>query len=146
MDLQEISDRMEIREVITRYTRAIDTRQWDGLDSVFTDDAILDYSAVDGPADVLAVARPWVIQGLSGFARYQHTIGQIAIEFEPAAVGGAPQRAKATAYFINPMVSVQPDGSESFLEVGGYYHHEMVRTENGWRSARMVDDNVYYKF
>ena len=29
MDLQEISDRLEIDDLITRYTRAIDTGDWD---------------------------------------------------------------------------------------------------------------------
>ena len=138
MELQELADRQEIVDVITRYTRAIDTRSWDDLDAVFTDDAILDYSAVGGPADVLAVAKPWVAQGLSGFLRYQHVIGQVAIELEG-------DTARATAYFTNPMVAPTPDGGESIVEVGGYYHHELVRTPDGWRSQRMVDDNVWMR-
>jgi len=138
MDLQEMSDRQEIVDVITRYTRAIDTRSWDDLDAVFTDDAILDYSAVGGPADVLSVAKPWVAQGLSGFLRYQHVIGQVSIELDG-------DSAKATAYFTNPMVAPTSDGGESVVEVGGYYHHELVRTPDGWRSRRMVDDNVWMR-
>ena len=39
MDLPEISDRTEIADVLTRYTRAIDTGDWDRLDTVFTPDA-----------------------------------------------------------------------------------------------------------
>ena len=35
MDLQELSDRAEINEVLVRYTRAIDTGDWDRLDTVF---------------------------------------------------------------------------------------------------------------
>ena len=138
MDLQELSDRAEITDVLTRYTRAIDTRSWDDLDAVFTDDAILDYSAVGGPADRLEVAKPWVEQGLSGFLRYQHVIGQVSIELDGDA-------ARATAYFTNPMVAPTKDGGETVVEVGGYYHHELVRTESGWRSKRMVDDNVWMR-
>ena len=37
MGLQELSDRQEIVDLITRYTRAVDTRSWDDLDRVFTD-------------------------------------------------------------------------------------------------------------
>lgn len=138
MELQELADRQEIVDVITRYTRAIDTRSWDDLDHVFTDDAILDYSAVGGPADRLEVAKPWVAQGLGGFLRYQHIIGQVAIELDG-------DNARATAYFTNPMVAPTPDGGESLVEVGGYYHHELVRTSDGWRSRRMVDDNVWMR-
>ncbi|HEX2894538.1 MAG TPA: nuclear transport factor 2 family protein [Marmoricola sp.] len=138
MDLQELSDRQEIVDVITRYTRAIDTRNWDGLDEVFTEDGVLDYSAVGGPADVLEVAKPWVEKGLSGFLRYQHIIGQVSIELDG-------DTARATAYFTNPMVAPTPEGGESLVEVGGYYHHELVRTPDGWRSRRMVDDNVWMR-
>lgn len=45
MDLQEISDRLEIEALLTRYTRAIDTGEWDRLDDVFTPDATIDYTA-----------------------------------------------------------------------------------------------------
>ena len=136
MDLQEISDRLEITDVITRYTRAVDTRAFDDLDSVFTPDGILDYSAVGGPVDVLSVVKPWVEKGLAGFARIQHVIGQVAIELDG-------DSARATAYMTNPMVSIAPDGKETLWEVGGYYVHDMVRTPDGWRSQRMVDELIW---
>jgi hypothetical protein len=43
------------------------------------------------------------------------------------------------------MVAKNPDGTENLVEVGGYYHHELVRTPEGWRSRRMVDDNVWMR-
>ena len=138
MELQELSDRMEIRDLVTAYTRAVDTRTWDALDDVFTEDAVLDYTSVGGPADSLAVVKPWVEQGLRGFDRYQHVIGQIAIEL----VGDT---ARATAYLVNPMVAKAPDGTETLWEVGGYYHHELVRTPDGWRSQRMVDEIIWQR-
>lgn len=137
MDVQELLDRQQIVDLITRYTRAVDTRNFDDLDHVFTEDAILDYSPVDGPKAPLAEARPWIKDGLSLFSRYQHTIGQIAIAFADA------DNAQATAYFINPMVVTNADGSETLWEVGGYYHHTVVRTPSGWRSRHMVDELVY---
>ena len=36
MDIQEISDRLEIEQLIVRYTVAIDRKDWDLLDTVFT--------------------------------------------------------------------------------------------------------------
>lgn len=135
MDLQELSDRQEISDLVTAYTRAVDTARFGDLARVFTEDAVLDYSSPGGPIGSLAEVTPF-IENLTGFERWQHTIGQIAIDL-------AGDRAHATAYFINPMVARNPDGSEVVLEVGGYYHHDLVRTADGWRSARMVDEIVW---
>lgn len=136
MDAQEISDRIEIADLVTRYTRAVDTRTWDDLDSVFTDDAILDYTSVGGPCAPLVEVKPWIAKGLAGFDRYQHVIGQVAITLHG-------DDADATAYFTNPMVAVAPDGTETLWEVGGYYHHDLVRTPAGWRSRHLVDETVW---
>ncbi|NYG59137.1 hypothetical protein BJ980_002060 [Nocardioides daedukensis] len=138
MDSNEVADRLEITDVITRYTRAIDTRAFDRLHTeVFTPDAVLDYSAVGGPVGPPSEVVEWVEKGLRGFDRYQHIIGQVAITFD------GPDNASATAYFTNPMVAKAPDGTETLWEVGGYYHHQLVRTADGWRSTSLVDDNVW---
>ena len=136
MDLEELSDRQEIVDLITRYTRAVDTKTFDPVD-VFTPDAVLDYTAAGGPAAGLDEAMTWVREMMTGaFERWQHLIGQVSIDL-------AGDSATATAYFFNPMVIAQPDGSEKLFEVGGYYHHDLVRTADGWRSSRMVDDLVW---
>lgn len=139
MDLQELSDRQEITDLLTRYTRAVDTLSFDDLDRVFTPDAVLDYAASGGPVGPPSEVLPWIRKGLSGFQRTQHILGQLAITFE-SSQRGRPDRAEVTAYFTNPMVVVNPDGSEGLWEVGGYYHHDLVRTPDGWRSTKIVDD------
>ena len=136
MDLQELSDRQEITDLITRYTLAIDTRTFEVLRYVFTDDAVLDFSLVGGPVGGPDVVVPWIEQGLAGFDRFQHIIGQIAIDLHG-------DTAQATASFANPRVSIRPDGTEKLREVGGYYHHDLVRTPDGWRSRGVVDDRVW---
>ncbi|KRF12289.1 hypothetical protein ASG90_14985 [Nocardioides sp. Soil797] len=134
MDLQELSDRQEIVDLLTRYTRAVDTKAYDDLAHVFTSDAVLDYAASGGPVGPPAEVVPWIRKGLAGFQRTQHILGQVSITFD------GPDRAAVTAYFTNPMVVVDREGSEGLWEVGGYYHHDLVRTPNGWRSAKIVDD------
>lgn len=138
LQLRELWDRQQITDLITRYTVAVDTRDWAGLAEVFTDDAILDYSSAGGPTDTRDVVIPWIEQGLAGFDRFQHVIGQVSITL-------AGDTASATAYFTNPMVSINPDGTEKLWEVGGYYHHDLVRTAAGWRSRRIVDDMVWHR-
>lgn len=135
MDLQELSDRVEIEALIVRYTRAIDTADWDGIDTVFGPDAMLDYTGQGGPCAPRDQAKEFV-RSLAGFERWQHLLGQIHIEL-------TGDTASATAYFYNPMVAKAPDGSETLHEVGGYYHHRLTRTPQGWRSIEMIDETVW---
>ncbi len=136
MDVTQLLDRQAVVDLLTRYTRAVDTGDFADLAHVFTEDAVLDYSSPGGPVGPPAEVVPWIQQGLAGFARTQHVIGQISFE-QNADV------ARATAYFTNPMVSLNPDGTEKLWEVGGYYHLQAVRTEVGWRLSGLTDDIVW---
>ena len=42
MSAQEISDRLEIEQLLVRYCYAIDQRDWDAYRSVYTKDAVID--------------------------------------------------------------------------------------------------------
>lgn len=137
MDLAELSDRQEIVDLITAYTRAVDTASWDDLYDVFTDDAVLDYTPTGGTAGPLKEAIEF-IRNVELFEAWQHLIGQVAITFDEDR-----NAAEAIAYFYNPMVAARPDGTTHIVEVGGYYRHQMVRTADGWRSRHMVDDLVW---
>jgi hypothetical protein len=137
MDLQELSDRQEITDLITRFTLAIDTRSFADLRLVFTQDAVLDYSSAGGPTGSSDVVVPWLERALGGFDRFQHVVGQIAIDLQG-------DTAQATAYFTSPrVVVIDPEGTEKVREVGGYHHHDLVRTPAGWRSRGFVDDRVW---
>ena len=48
LSLQEISDRIEIEDLLQRYTAAIDAKDWELLATVFTPDATLDYTSSGG--------------------------------------------------------------------------------------------------
>jgi hypothetical protein len=133
---QELSDRLEITDLLTRYTRAIDQGAWDDLDDVFTDDAQIDYTATGGIAAGYPEVKEWLARTLPMFARRQHVLGQVEVRLDG-------ETAAATAYFLNPLVFAQEDGSEQVWEFGGYYHHRLVRTPDGWRSGRLVEELVW---
>jgi SnoaL-like domain len=42
LTVQEISDRLEIEQLLVRYCYAIDQRDWDAFGSVFTEDAVIE--------------------------------------------------------------------------------------------------------
>lgn len=133
MDLQELIDRQQIADVITAYTLAVDTKNFGDAIACFTQDAVLDYTRVGGPSSGPAEALAWVAEGLSGFERWQHVLGQVAITI-------TGDTATARAWFVNPMVLKARDGKERVVDTGGYYLHDLVRHEGGWRSSHMVDD------
>jgi hypothetical protein len=136
VDLAEISDRLEIEALLIRYTRAIDTGQWDRLDEVFTPDAHIDYSATGGITAAYPEIKTWLAKMLPIFPRRMHTLGQIDLQ-----VTG--DEASAAAYFHNPMGMPQEEGPDHLVEFGGIYHHDLVRTPDGWRSRRLVEELVW---
>ncbi len=49
--------------------------------------------------------------------------------------------ARVRAMFYNPM---QLPGMADTSACGGYYHHELVRTPEGWRSRNLREENVWF--
>jgi hypothetical protein len=133
LDLGEISDRIEIGDLLTRYTRAIDTGDYDRLDGVFTPDAHIDYTATGGIAGSYPEVKAWLAEVLPLFSHTQHVVAQAEVRVDGDA-------ATVAAYFVNPMVLAQPDGPGPLWEFGGYYHHRLVRTPDGWRSRELVEE------
>ena len=137
MDLQTLSDRAEIADVLTRYTRAIDTGEWDRLDTVFTPDAQIDYTQSGGIAAAYPEVKPWLAEMLPAFfPKRMHTLGQLDIRIDG-------DEASCSAYFHNPMPMDDGAGGEKIVEFGGIYHHTLARTPDGWRSVRLLEEVVW---
>ena len=137
MDLQEISDRNEIRDAITHYTFGIDLGEWDRLDKVFTPDAAINYVESGGIEATFPDVKPWLEENLAVAPNRVHMIGQIDFEHLD---GGEIQ---ANAYFHNPMTF--DFGEQKFpVEVTGIYRHTFTRTDAGWRS-RKLHETVLWK-
>lgn len=139
MDLQELSDRAEITDAITRYTLAVDEGEFDRLDTVFTPDAHIDYTESGGVADAFPVVKAWLAEALPGFSTHRiHLVGQVAFDF-----AASRDEAAVAAYFHNPMRIADGRGGERVVEVGGIYRHTFVRTDVGWRSRRLHEQVVW---
>ncbi|SFJ23065.1 SnoaL-like domain-containing protein [Nocardioides psychrotolerans] len=138
-----LSDRAEISDVLTRYTRAIDTGAWDVLDTVFTPDAQIDYTESGGIAASYPEIKPWLAEMLPAFfPKRMHTLGQLDIAVQPGDADGA-DTATCSAYFHNPMPMDDGKGGEKIVELGGIYHHTLVRTVDGWRSRHLHEQVVW---
>ncbi|WP_406032821.1 nuclear transport factor 2 family protein [Nocardioides sp. NBC_00163] len=132
--VQELIDRAEITDALTRYTLAVDDGDWDALDTVFAADATIDYSESGGTVGELAEVKKWLAEMLPAFSQKRlHTIGQVGITF-------TDEGAEVIAYFDNPMVISDGSGGERVVEVGGRYRHAFVRTPEGWRSRHLHEE------
>ena len=136
LDLQTISDRIEIDDLITTYTRAIDTMDWDRLDGVFTPDAYIDYTATGGAKGSYAEMKAWLAETLPMFSAMQHYVAQKEVRLDG-------DNAEVRVYLLNPLIFAQADGSTWHMDMGGYYLHRLVRTDRGWRSRELVEEHAW---
>jgi 3-phenylpropionate/cinnamic acid dioxygenase small subunit len=134
MDTQAVHDKLEIHELLARYARGVDTKDWELWKSVFTPDAVVDYSSAGAPVGTPDELASWLEQGLKVVPMTQHLISNIEVDLDG-------DRAKVRAMFYNPM---QLRGMADMSFCGGYYHHELVRTGEGWKSERLVEENVWF--
>lgn len=124
--LQEIQDRLEIGELLARYSRALDTRDWGLLGEVFTADAACDYGALGSPEGIEAITA--LIRGTIGdLDGTQHLVGNVVVRVEG-------DEAAADCYLISQHVRADTPGGDHYL-LGGRYADRVVRTPAGWRIA-----------
>ncbi len=134
MDVQRISDELEIASVLNRYARAVDGKDWDLLRSLFTEDAHLDYSCVGGPSAGRDEVCSWLERSLTLMPMTQHFITNVEADIDG-------DTATVRAMFYNPMLL---PGATETSACGGYYHHVMVRTASGWRSRSLREENLWF--
>ena len=125
LTLQQLSDRAEIQDLMTRYAYAIDDRNWHGLDQIFTPDAIIDYSDVGGPVGTVDEIKTFLAEAMAGFSAFQHlsTTSEIIIN---------GNQARARTILFNPMV-MNHEGQERVFFIGLWYQDELTLTSQGWR-------------
>lgn len=137
MDLQELSDRVEIQDLLARYTQAIDQRDWDALDLIFTPGALIDYSAMGGAAGGLDEIKTFLAGAMPIFEISQHLVGSSVVDIDG-------DTATARTICHNPMVL--EGGDDPHLMVCGlWYRDKLVRTPAGWRIAERVEERAYIK-
>ena len=136
MSLQEISDRLEIQDLFARYCFAIDERDWDALDRVFTPDAQIDYSETGGAAGTFAQIKAWLPVALDRFPMFQHMVATTKLDLDG-------DTARARTILFNPMVHRSAVGEEQVFFIGLWYRDRLVRTPDGWRIAERHEDMAW---
>lgn len=132
LSLQEISDRLELADLVVRYSAAVDRRAWDLYESLFTPDAVIDYTEAGGIRGAPAEVRAWLEQVMPSFPAYQHLVSNTELDIDGDVATGRTM-------LFNPMGLPTPTGVHVAF-VGLWYRDRFVRTPDGWRFAERYEE------
>jgi ketosteroid isomerase-like protein len=125
-DIQSLLDEREIYRVITRYCRALDTKDWALLDDVFVPDATGELGTPTTLVGLEAI-RGRIRSALGHLDDSQHLVGNHEI-----AVDG--DTATHRCYLHAQHVRRAAVGGPNYI-VAGRYEDRLTRIEAGWRIA-----------
>jgi hypothetical protein len=124
-------DRLDIIELFTRYSHAVDQCDWDLLRTVFADDIQADYSA---DAEYIPDC-PAKRNGIEDLVQFFETV-------QPAVGPGF------TIFMTNHFIKLEKDAATISvhshvlnLALGAVYHCHARRTEKGWKLDRLRLEN-----
>ena len=125
-DLSMLLDERAIVAIATRYCRALDTKDWPQLDTVFIADATADLASTPE-----LIGREAIVQrirtALAHLDESQHLVGNHEVTIEG-------DTATHCCYVQAQHVRLAADGGPNYL-IGGRYEDRLVRTAEGWRIA-----------
>ena len=124
LSLEEISDRMEIQQLLAAYSTAIDAGRFDDLDDLFTEDAAIDLSVTGGACGPYGEVKSWLIETLSGLGAYMHLVSNTDLRL-------AGETATARTACVNPLVL--DTTTKAVYLICFWYDDEFAKTSDGWR-------------
>jgi hypothetical protein len=137
LTVENLLETESIRQTLSLYAHTIDSRNYTFLSSVFTPDAIANYSASLGVLTGLESIESTLASGLAQFTGTQHLLGSQSIRLcgKDKAISVSYFRA---AHFL-PRNStgdvLDVAGLQSVLFAYGQYQDSWVKRGGGWRVA-----------
>ncbi|MGB5809456.1 MAG: nuclear transport factor 2 family protein [Polyangiales bacterium] len=136
LSLQEISDRLEIQDLVFNYSAIVDQKRCDDLREVFTEDAHIDYSAFGAPVGGRDAIIEFLNKVLVMFPNHQHLNTNVQITVDGDTATGR-------VMCFNPQEMNMPDDKTHIFMCGLWYIDEYRRTSAGWRIAKRVEEKSY---
>lgn len=114
-----------IRRLKARYFRTLDTKDWDGMRQVFTDDVVIDTSAAGG-------------ERVSGADTFMAFLREVLAETTTVHQGHMPEidltsDRTATGVWALHDIVIWPNGTR--LDGFGHYHETYEKADGQWRIA-----------
>lgn len=142
-NLEEISAKLEIQDLIYRYAQIIDAQEFDKLDEVFTADAHIDYSAMGGSKGNFEETVKFLKESMPGlFPNSQHLNANMQIE-----LASQTNITSATGRIMcyNPMEMLVDGGPETKIMMCGlWYLDEYVSSDEGWKFKSRVEEKSWF--
>jgi ketosteroid isomerase-like protein len=132
LSLQEISDHLEIENLLVRYCYALDDRDWDAFRSVFTPDAIIDNTETGGPRAGVEETARFLQKALAKTLISQHAISTVQLDIRG-------DTATARSHCSCPIVLDSGGGKRHVFFQGLWYRDRLVRTPAGWKLAERAE-------
>jgi hypothetical protein len=137
-DLQELSDRAAISDVVHAYATGLDRRDWKLYREIFSDEIEMDFASV-GMRPGRYAADDWVRDAarlFAGFEATQHTSSN-----HVHTLRGDSATCVSNMQAEHFIAAEEGDGlarEQRRWTIGGYYTNELVRTTAGWKLAKIT--------
>jgi 3-phenylpropionate/cinnamic acid dioxygenase small subunit len=121
--LEELADRRAIEDLLVRYARALDSRDWPLLGQVFLPHSVAIYDGIrnDGLDAIVDICR----LSLEPLTASQHFLGNVAVDLDG-------DRATSSCYLHAQHYRAGARGLSTYV-MAGTYRDRLVRTADGWR-------------
>ena len=127
LSLQEVSDRLELQDLVTRYADIIDRKAFAELSTIFTNDAMIDYEATGAPKCSVQEMVAFLEEAMSLFPNHQHLVSNTQFR-----VNGDTATGRVMCF--NPMEMAVEGGTQTFI-LGIWYVDEFIRVDDRWLFA-----------
>jgi hypothetical protein len=137
---QEISDRIEIDDLITRTAVATDSWDFELLKTCYTPESVVDYTNVGGPRDKLAGILEWLEWSMKPGVLMERRVTNRYIHLDGDTATGR-------SYMMKVMKTIDRDrGGDpgSSVWVGCFYDDKFARTPDGWRIMERIEVVSWY--
>jgi 3-phenylpropionate/cinnamic acid dioxygenase small subunit len=136
--LTDLATRAAISDVIVEYATAVDTRDWTSFRQLFTDDAVIDYTASYGIAGGPDEITPWISRLMTHelVPDTMHAITNVRISV-------AGDMAAAWAYYVNPDVMTVGADEPYLLFNAGRYSIGLRQADGRWRISRLEAEIMF---
>jgi ketosteroid isomerase-like protein len=136
LSIQQISDRLEIRDVLTRYCYAVDDRDWDAYRQLFTSDAVIDDTVTGGIRSGVEEHITYLRQALSKVLISQHAISTVLIKLNG-------DDATVRAHCACPIVLDTGEHDKHVMFQGLWYRESFIRKEGGWKIYNLLEEGYW---
>jgi SnoaL-like domain len=136
LSLQELSDRAEIQDLLTRYCYAVDDRDWGSYRRLFTPDAIIDDTVTGGIRSGVEEHVSYLTRALAKIRISQHAISTLLLDVEG-------DHARARLHCSCPMVVDLGDSRTQVFFQGLWYRNRLARTAEGWKLKELMEEGYW---